>query len=68
MTENYKVSVIPEANKEMMLKECYRLDEMGCDEWLVHEDCEEIDEKLLKIDEWRRHISKCNNGYKNKRR
>lgn len=64
----YKITIIPEANKEDMLKEQFRLDEMLCDEWLVHEECNKIDEKLEKIDDWKRKISRVENGYKNRKR
>lgn len=70
MTEGreYKVTVLDYADKDTMMKECYRLDEMLCDEWLVHDECNSIDEKLEKINEWKRKISRVENGYKNRRR
>ena len=70
MTEvrEYKVVVLEEATREMMIGEQYRLEEMACDEWNVHNDCDEIDKKLDRIDEWRRYRAKCGEGYKNRRR
>lgn len=68
MTEvrEYKVVTLPEANREMMEKEQFRLEEMGCDEWMVMDCCEEIYKKLEKIDDWKRRISRVENGYKNR--
>jgi len=64
MTEvrEYKVVVLEEATREMMFGEQYRLEEMGCDEWGVHDKCHEIDKKLDRIDEWRRYRAKCGDG------
>lgn len=64
----FRVVVLEEATKEMMMKEQYKLDNMGKDEWDIHEECNMVDEKLTKIDEWYRHKSKCGCGYKNRRR
>ena len=56
------------ADKITMMKEQYKLDNMGKDECDIHEECNMIDEKLTKIDEWYRHKSKCGCGYKNRRK
>ena len=68
MEREYSVVVLQEATKEMMIAEQYRLEEMQCDEWNIHDCCDEIDKKLEKIDEWRRYRAKCGCGYKNRRR
>jgi hypothetical protein len=67
MTE-FKVTVLPEATKKIMMGEQYKLESMGCDEWLVHEECNGIDDKLERLDDYNRRVSKCGNGYKNRRR
>lgn len=65
---DFKVVVLEEATKEMMMKEQYkRLYEYG-EEHDVMCECDEIDKKLDNIDEWRRHKSKCGYGYKNRRK
>ena len=56
------------ADKITMMKEQYKLDNMGKDEWDIHEECNMIDKKLADIDEWYRHKSKCGCGYKNRRK
>lgn len=70
MTEvrEYKVTVLEEATKEMMLKERYKLEIMGNDEWLVHEELNSIDEKLKEIDRYNRRVSKIDGGFKNRKR
>lgn len=62
----YKVVVLEDADEQTMLKEQFRLDEMGCDEWNVMDCCEEIYKKLEKIDDWKRKISRVENGFKNR--
>ena len=64
----YKITVLDEADREVMVKEQYKLDSMGKDEWEVMEECNEINDKLNKIDEWRRYKAKCGCGYKNRKR
>lgn len=64
----YKVTVLDEADRESMMREQYKLDVMGYEEWLVHEECNKIDDKLNKIDEWKRYRAKCGRGYKNRKR
>lgn len=70
MTEvrEYKVVVLEDATKEDMIKSQYRLHEIGNEEWNVHDECDLIDKKLQKIDEWKRFKCKCGCGYKNRRR
>lgn len=64
----YKVVTIPEASKDDMLKEQYKFDTMGKDEWLVQEECNCISDKLEKLDDYYRRISKIKNGYKNRKK
>lgn len=64
----YKVVVIPEATKEMMMKERYKLESMGSEEWLVHEELNVVDEKLKEIDRYNRRVSKIDGGFKNRRK
>lgn len=70
MTEvrEYKVIVLEEATREDMIKSQYRLDEMGSDEWGVHDECNAIDEKLKELDDYKRRKSSIKNGYKNRKR
>lgn len=64
----YKVTVLDEADADTMRKEQFKLDSMGKDEWEVMEECNDIYDKLNKIDEWYRCKAKCGCGYKNRKR
>jgi hypothetical protein len=67
MTE-FKVVILEDATREDMMREQYKLEEMGCDEWCVHDECHEIDRKLDKLNEYKKYRAKCGEGYKNRRR
>lgn len=70
MTEDreYRVIILEDADKNTMLKEQYRLSEMLCDEWNVHDECDEIDKKLEALDDYHKRISRVENGFKNRKR
>ena len=68
MTE-YKVIILEEATKEVMMKEQYNKVYQYGEEYNVMCECDEIEIKLKEIDDWNRRKSNIGCGcYKNRRR